>query len=63
MHWNWSIRAALDGVGLAYMSEEKAEPHLADGTLAECWRTGANPIPAFLILSEAGVSSLLPCLP
>src|SRR3954466_11918328 len=27
------VRAAIDGVGIAFMSEEHAEPHLANGTL------------------------------
>jgi len=39
------VRAAIDGVGLAFMSEERAAPHLASGSSCACSKTGARRSP------------------
>lgn len=36
------IKAGVDGVGLAYMTEENAAAHLASGRSRVCWKTGVN---------------------
>src|SRR5438876_9113399 len=36
------VRAAIDGVGLAFVSDERIEPQLASGDLAASCRIGAN---------------------
>lgn len=46
---NLSIRAALDGVGLAYMSEEVAAPHLASGALVRVLASWCQPFPGFFL--------------
>lgn len=46
---NLVIRAALDGVGLAYMSEEPASPHLAAGTLVRVLSSWCQPFPGFFL--------------
>lgn len=43
------IRAALDGVGLAFMSEEHAGPHLASGALVRVLRAWCQPFPGFFL--------------
>jgi DNA-binding transcriptional LysR family regulator len=43
------IRAALDGVGLAFMSEELAAPHLARGTLVRVLEDWCPPFPGFFL--------------
>ena len=43
------IRAALDGVGLAYMSEGKAAPHLATGVLVRLLEDWCQPYPGFFL--------------
>ncbi|HWD99809.1 MAG TPA: LysR family transcriptional regulator [Bryobacteraceae bacterium] len=43
------IRAALEGVGLAYMSEENAGPHLASGALARVLEDWCQPFPGFFL--------------
>lgn len=42
-------RAALDSVGLAYMSEEHAAPHLADGGLVRVLESWCQPFPGFFL--------------
>ena len=42
-------RAALDDVGLAYMSEEHAAPHLAEGTLVRVLESWCQPFPGFFL--------------
>lgn len=42
-------RAALDGVGLAYMSEEHAAPHLSEGTLVRVLESWCQPFPGFFL--------------
>lgn len=42
-------RAALDGVGLAYMSEEHAAAHLASGALVRVLETWCQPFPGFFL--------------
>ena len=44
-----SIRAALDGVGFAYMSEEVAAPHLASGALVRVLASWCQPFPGFFL--------------
>jgi DNA-binding transcriptional LysR family regulator len=43
------IRAALDGVGLAYMAEENATPHLARGALVRVLEDWCQPYPGFFL--------------
>jgi len=43
------IRAALDGVGLAFMSEELAAPHLATGALERVLEDWCPPFPGFFL--------------
>ena len=43
------IRAAIDGVGLAYMSEENAAPHLASGALVGTLEDWCQPFPGFFL--------------
>lgn len=44
-----AIRAALDGIGLAYMSEESAAPHLANGSLVRVLESWCQPFPGFFL--------------
>ena len=46
---NLSIRAAIDGVGLAYMSEDNAAPHLAKGSLIRVLEDWCQPFPGFFL--------------
>jgi DNA-binding transcriptional LysR family regulator len=43
------IRAATEGVGLAYMSEELAAPHLANGSLVRVLEAWCQPFPGFFL--------------
>jgi DNA-binding transcriptional LysR family regulator len=43
------IRAVLEGVGFAYMSEEKAAPHLARGALVRVLEDWCQPFPGFFL--------------
>ncbi len=43
------IRAALDDVGLAYMAEENAAPHLASGALVRVLEDWCQPFPGFFL--------------
>ena len=43
------IRAASDGVGLAYMSEEKAAPHLVSGALVSILEDWCQPFPGYFL--------------
>jgi DNA-binding transcriptional LysR family regulator len=43
------IRAAIDGVGLAFMSEEQAAPHLASGALVQVLQDWCQPFPGFFL--------------
>ncbi len=43
------IRAAIDGVGLAFVSEENALPHLAKGALVRVLEDWCQPFPGFFI--------------
>jgi DNA-binding transcriptional LysR family regulator len=43
------IRAALDDVGLAYMAEENAAPHLASGALVPMLEDWCQPFPGFFL--------------
>ena len=42
-------RAAIDGVGLAFMSEEQAAPHLATGALIRVLEEWCPPFPGFFL--------------
>lgn len=42
-------RAALEGVGLAFMSEEQAAPHLASGALLSVLEDWCPPFPGFFL--------------
>lgn len=42
-------RAAIDGVGLAFMSEEQAAPHLASGALVRVLEDWCPPFPGFFL--------------
>jgi DNA-binding transcriptional LysR family regulator len=41
--------AALDDVGLAYMSDDKAAPHLASGALVRVLEDWCQPFPGFFL--------------
>lgn len=43
------IRAALDGVGLAYLAEDHAEPHLSNGELVRVLDDWCQPFPGFFL--------------
>ena len=43
------VRAALDGVGLAFMAEETAAPHLASGALVRVLEDWCPPYPGFFL--------------
>jgi DNA-binding transcriptional LysR family regulator len=43
------IRAALDGAGLAFLSEERAAPHLASGALVRVLEDWCQPFPGFFL--------------
>src|SRR5438876_460436 len=43
------VRAAVDGVGLAFMSEERAAPHLASGELVRVLDDWCPPFPGFFL--------------
>ncbi len=43
------VRAAIDGVGLAFMSEEHAAPHLASGELVRVLEDWCPPFPGFFL--------------
>ncbi|HEY6222519.1 MAG TPA: LysR substrate-binding domain-containing protein, partial [Gemmatimonadales bacterium] len=43
------VRAALDGVGLAFMAEETAAPHLANGALVRVLEDWCPPYPGFFL--------------
>lgn len=43
------IRGALEGVGLAYMSEDHAAPHLASGALVRVLEPWCQPFPGFFL--------------
>src|SRR6266550_1394781 len=43
------VRAALDGVGLAFMSEDRAAPHLARGELVRVLEDWCPPFPGFFL--------------
>jgi DNA-binding transcriptional LysR family regulator len=43
------IRAAIDGVGLAFMSDELAAPHLASGALVRVLEDWCPPFPRFFL--------------
>jgi DNA-binding transcriptional LysR family regulator len=42
-------RAALDGVGLAFMSDEQARPHLGSGALVRVLEDWSPPFPGFFL--------------
>ena len=48
------IRAALDGVGLAFMSEDDATPHLRSGALVRVLQDWCQPYPGFFIYYPSG---------
>jgi DNA-binding transcriptional LysR family regulator len=43
------VRAAIDGVGLAFMSDEHAKPHLASGALVRVLDDWCPPYPGFFL--------------
>jgi DNA-binding transcriptional LysR family regulator len=43
------IRAAIDGVGLAFLGEELAAPHLASGALVRVLESWCQPFPGFFL--------------
>jgi len=44
-----SSHAAIDSVGLAFMSEERAAPHLASGELVRVLEDWCPPFPGFFL--------------
>jgi DNA-binding transcriptional LysR family regulator len=43
------LRAAIDGVGVAFVSEETAVPHLASGALVRVLEDWCQPFPGFFL--------------
>jgi len=43
------IQAALDGVGLAFLSDVYAEPHLASGAFVRVLESWCQPFPGFFL--------------
>lgn len=43
------VRAALDGVGLAYLGEDRAAPHLEQGSLVRVLDAWCQPFPGFFL--------------
>ena len=43
------LRAALDGVGLAYVGEDRAAPHLESGALVRVLERWCQPFPGFFM--------------
>jgi DNA-binding transcriptional LysR family regulator len=43
------VRAAIDGIGLAFMSDEQAAPHLASGALVRVLEDWCPPYPGFFL--------------
>ncbi len=43
------VRAAVDGIGLAFVSEEQAAPHLASGALVRVLEDWCQPFPGFFL--------------
>jgi len=43
------IRAAIDGIGLAFMSEEHAAPHIQSGALVRVLEDWCQPFPGFFL--------------
>ena len=43
------VRAAIDGVGLAFVSEETAAPHIASGALVRVLEDWCQPFPGFFL--------------
>jgi DNA-binding transcriptional LysR family regulator len=62
------ISAALDGVGLAYMSEEHGAEHLASGALVKVLEDWCQPYPGFFLYypsrrnQPAALAALINCL-
>ena len=46
---NLVLRAAVDGIGLAYMSEEDARPHLLGGELVSLLEDWCQPFPGYFL--------------
>jgi DNA-binding transcriptional LysR family regulator len=44
-----SVRAAIDGIGLAFMSEEHATPYLENGSLLRVLEDWCQPFPGFFL--------------
>ena len=43
------VRAAIDGVGLAFVSDERVEPQLASGELVRVLEDWCQPFPGFFL--------------
>jgi DNA-binding transcriptional LysR family regulator len=43
------VRAAVDGVGLAFTSEQQAAPHLASGALVRVLEDWCPPFPGYFL--------------
>jgi DNA-binding transcriptional LysR family regulator len=44
-----TIRAAIGGVGLTFMGEDRAAPHLASGALVRVLEDWCAPVPGFFL--------------
>ena len=47
--WEISVRAALDGVGVAFMVEQHAAPHIASGALVRVLEDWCPPFPGYFL--------------
>ena len=43
------VRAALDGIGVAFVSDEHVAPHLASGVLVRVLEDWCQPFPGFFL--------------
>jgi DNA-binding transcriptional LysR family regulator len=54
------IQAALDGVGLAFMSDERVVQHLASGALVRVLESWCQPFPGFFLYYPSRRNTRLP---
>ena len=52
-----AVRAAVDGLGIAYTIEALAEPFLRSGRLVRCWKTGRSTLEGIVSYYRAPAGS------
>ena len=51
------VRAGIDSIGVAFVSDERVMPQLRAGNLSPCWRIGVSRSQAFSCITQAGGNS------